>query len=127
MGVGQPYPWNVEIAGLTPPSSDSNVTNDALYTNSTLAFDATTGELKWYHQYLPIDTLDLDYVYERLLIDLPVDGQERSTVVTTGKIGIIEAIDRTTGEWLWAKETCAAERGALDRSGNWREGRSIRR
>lgn len=104
-GVGQPYPWNVEIAGLTPKSSDPNVTNEALYTNSTLAIDPHTGELKWYHQYLPTDSLDLDYVYERLLIDLPVKGETRKTVVTTGKLGITEALDRTTGEWLWATET----------------------
>jgi alcohol dehydrogenase (cytochrome c) len=104
-GVGQPYPWNVEIAGLTPKSSDPNVTNDALYTNSTLAIDPSTGDLKWYHQYLPTDSLDLDYVYERMLIDLPVAGETRKQVVTTGKLGIIESLDRTTGEWLWAKET----------------------
>ena len=77
-GVGQPYPWNVEIAGLTPKSSDPNVTNEALYTNSTLAIDPKTGELKWYHQYLPTDSLDLDYVYERLLVDLPVNGEMRN-------------------------------------------------
>ncbi len=104
-GVGQVYPWNVEIAGLTPPSADPNVTNEALYTNSTLAIDPTTGELKWYHQYLPTDSLDLDYVYERMLIDLPFEGETRKQVVTTGKIGIIESLDRNTGEWLWAKET----------------------
>ena len=96
-GVGQPYPWNVEIAGLTPPSSDPNVTNEALYTNSTLAIDPNSGELKWYHQYLATDSLDLDYVYERMIID--------DMLVTTGKIGIIEAIDRKDGKWLWAKET----------------------
>ena len=104
-GVGQPYPWIAEISGLLPKSDDPNVTNNALYTDSTLAIDPTTGELKWYHQYLPNDSLDLDYVYERLLIDLPVDGEERKMVVTSGKIGIVEALDRTTGEWLWAKET----------------------
>lgn len=104
-GVGQPYPWIAEMNGLLPPSSDPSVTNEALYTNSTLAIDPNTGELKWYHQYLPTDSLDLDYVYERLLIDLPVDGQERKTVVTVGKTGIIEAIDRTNAEWLWHKET----------------------
>lgn len=96
-GVGQPYPWNVELAGLTPPSSDPGVTNEALYTNSTLAIDPTNGDLKWYHQYLPTDSLDLDYVYERMIID--------DELVTTGKLGIIEAIDRTDGKWLWAKET----------------------
>ena len=26
-------------------------------------------------------------------------------MVTTGKLGIIEAIDRTNGQWLWHKET----------------------
>jgi alcohol dehydrogenase (cytochrome c) len=105
MGVGQPYPWNAEISGLSPKSSDPNVTNNALYTDSTLAIEPKTGDLKWYHQYLANDTLDLDYVYERLLVDLPVKGEDRKQVVTTGKLGIIESLDRTTGEWLWAKET----------------------
>ncbi len=104
-GVGQPYPWNAEMSGLSPKSADPNVTNDALFTNSTLAFDPNTGELKWYHQHLPNDTLDLDYVYERMLIDLPVDGTNRKMTVTTGKIGIVEALDRTTGEYLWNVET----------------------
>ena len=104
-GVGQPYPWISEISGLLPESSDPNVTNDALYTNSTLAIEPRTGELKWYHQYLPNDSLDLDYVYERILVDLPFDGEDRQMVVTTGKLGIIEAIDRVSGEWLWAEET----------------------
>jgi alcohol dehydrogenase (cytochrome c) len=104
-GVGQPYPWNAEISGLSPKNPDPKFTNDALYTDSTLAIEPKTGELKWYHQYLKNDTLDLDYVYERLLIDLPFKGQDRKMVVTTGKLGIIEALDRTTGEWLWAKET----------------------
>jgi len=106
IGVGQPYPWNMEMAGLLPRSTDPNLSNEGLYTNSTLAIDPTTGELKWYHQYLPTDSLDLDYVYERILIDdLDVDGQPHDVVVTTGKLGIIEALDRVTGEWLWAQET----------------------
>jgi alcohol dehydrogenase (cytochrome c) len=105
MGVGQPYPWNAELAGLKPKSSDPDVTNNALYTDSTLAIDPKSGDLKWYHQYLATDTLDLDYVYERLLVDLPFKGEERKQVVTTGKLGIIESLDRTTGDWLWAKET----------------------
>lgn len=104
-GVGQPYPWIAEINGLLPKSSDPKVTNDALYTDSTLAIDPKTGELKWYHQYLKTDTWDLDYVYERMLIDMPIDGKDTKTVVTSGKLGILEALDRTNGDWLWAKET----------------------
>ena len=105
MGTGQPYPWNMEMAGLKPKSSDPTVTNDALYTNTTLAINATSGEIEWYHQHLPTDGLDLDYVYERILVDLPFNGKMRKQVVTTGKIGIIESIDRTNGKWLWNKET----------------------
>ena len=105
IGTGQPYPWNMEMAGLAPLSSDPNLNNDALYTNSTLAIDANSGEVKWHHQYLPTDGLDLDYVYERILIDTEFGGKMRKQVVTIGKIGIIESVDRTTGEWLWAKET----------------------
>jgi alcohol dehydrogenase (cytochrome c) len=109
-GVGQPYPWIAEMNGLLPPSGEPGVTNDALYTDSTLAIDAPTGELKWYHQYLKMDTWDLDYAYERMLIDLPFDGQEKKQLVTVGKLGIIESIDRTNGDWLWAKETISARR-----------------
>ena len=104
-GVGQPYPWPAVINGLLPKSPDPKVTNNAAYTDSTLAIDPKTGKLVWHHQYLSTDTLDLDYVYERLLIDLPVNGQTRKTVVTSGKLAIIEAIDRVNGEWLWGKET----------------------
>src|SRR5204862_7576698 len=32
-------------------------------------------------------------------------GHVGKAVGTTGKLGIIEAIDRTNGEWLWHKET----------------------
>ena len=102
-GVGQPYPWIAEMRGTLP--AKPNTDNRALYSDSTLAIDPTSGTLKWYHQYLLNDTWDLDYVYERQLMDLPFNGQTRKMVVTTGKLGIIEALDRTTGEWLWAKET----------------------
>jgi alcohol dehydrogenase (cytochrome c) len=104
-GVGQPYPWPAVVNGLLPASDDPNVTNDALYTNATLALDPKTGDLKWHFQHMPNDSLDLDYVYERLIIDGPVEGEDRQMVITTGKTGIIEALDRTTGEWLWHKET----------------------
>ena len=40
-----------------------------------------------------------------MLVDLTVNGEPRKALVTTGKLGIIEAIDRTNGQWLWHKET----------------------
>ncbi|MYZ46481.1 pyrroloquinoline quinone-dependent dehydrogenase [Propylenella binzhouense] len=102
-GVGQPYPWIAEMRGTRPHEEGHG--HESLYSDSTLAIDPKTGELKWYHQYLEDDTWDLDYVYERILVDLPVNGADRKLLVTTGKLGIIEAIDRTNGEWLWATET----------------------
>jgi alcohol dehydrogenase (cytochrome c) len=105
-GVGQPYPWIAEMSGLLPASDQEGVTNSALYSDSTLAIDPDTGEMKWYHQHLPNDTWDLDYAYERILVDLPgEDGSTTKALVTTGKLGIIEAIDRTSGDWLWGQET----------------------
>ena len=102
-GVGQPYPWIAEMRGTLPKQEGEN--NDALYSDSTLALEPKTGKMKWYHQYLKDDTWDLDYVYERQLINLPFNGENKKMLVTTGKLGIIEAIDATNGDWLWAKET----------------------
>jgi alcohol dehydrogenase (cytochrome c) len=102
-GVGQPYPWIAEMRGTTPKKEGMD--NSALYTDSTLAIEPKTGKMKWHHQHLANDTLDLDYAYERVLVDLPVDGVMRKAVVTAGKIAIVEALDRTNGQFLWAKET----------------------
>jgi alcohol dehydrogenase (cytochrome c) len=102
-GTGQPYPWIAEMRGTQPKKP--GVKSNAMYSDTTLAINPDTGKLEWYHQHLEDDTWDLDYVYERQLIDLPVNGETRKAVVTTGKLGIVEALDRTNGQWLWHKET----------------------
>jgi PQQ-dependent dehydrogenase (methanol/ethanol family) len=102
-GTGQPYPWIAEMRGTMPAKPGAK--HNAMYSDSTLALNPDTGQLKWYHQHLEDDTWDLDYVYERLLVDLPVNGETRKAVVTSGKLGILEALDRTNGQWLWHKET----------------------
>jgi alcohol dehydrogenase (cytochrome c) len=101
-GTGQPYPWLADMRGTTPKKE--GMRNDALYSDSTLAIEPNTGKLRWFRQHLQDDTWDLDYVYERMLVDLTVNGQRRKALVTSGKLGILEAIDRTNGEWLWHKE-----------------------
>ncbi|MFO7544107.1 MAG: PQQ-binding-like beta-propeller repeat protein [Trueperaceae bacterium] len=102
-GTGQPYPWIAEMNGLLPANPAAS--NDALYTDTTLALRPATGELVWFHQWLPTDTWDLDYAYEQVLVDLEIDGETVPALVAVGKLGIVEAIDRRTGEWLWATET----------------------
>jgi alcohol dehydrogenase (cytochrome c) len=51
---------------------------DNLYTNSTVALDADTGELKWHFQYTPGDYMDYDEVGVQLLMDTKVDGEDPS-------------------------------------------------
>ena len=70
------------------------VTTEALYTNSTIALNADTGELVWHYQHMPNDQLDHDWAYERQIINLPVDGEMRKAIVTGGKEAIFEAVRR---------------------------------
>jgi alcohol dehydrogenase (cytochrome c) len=103
IGTGQPYPWIAEMSGLWPVNPGSNA--DALYTDTTLAIRPSTGEIVWYYQWLPNDTWDLDYAYEQILVDLEHDGETVPALVTVGKLGIIEAVDRRDGSYLWGVET----------------------
>jgi alcohol dehydrogenase (cytochrome c) len=74
---------------------------DALYSNTTLALNPDTGALKWYFQNAPGETLDLDEVFERVLID---HGPQK-TVMTVGKSGLMWKLDRVTGRFLDVTET----------------------
>ena len=83
-GTSQAKPWARAARGTD---------GDALYTNSTLALDLSTGEMKWYYQHLPGETLDMDEVFERILIDY--DG--RRSVFTMGKMAVLWELDLPTG------------------------------
>jgi alcohol dehydrogenase (cytochrome c) len=93
-GIAQAKPW-------VPASRGMTTFDKALYTSSTVALNADTGKLAWYHQHAPGEALDLDEVFERVLIDM--DG--RKLVFTIGKPGILWKLDRSTGEFLGYKET----------------------
>jgi alcohol dehydrogenase (cytochrome c) len=92
-GVAQAKPWLRASRGTKNGS--------ALYTSATLALDVDTGALKWHHSHAPGESLDLDEVFERVLID--TDGQK--AVFTVGKPGILWKLDRTNGKFLGYKET----------------------
>ncbi len=93
-GVAQAKPW-------APPSRHMSIHDAGLYTNSTLAIDIDTGELVWHFQHVPGEALDLDEVFERVLVDR--DG--RKLVLSIGKHGILWKNDRETGEFLGYTET----------------------
>ncbi len=85
--TGQPYPW---------PRVTRGHDGAALYTNSTLALNPDTGAMNWYHQYVPAETLDLDEVFEHVLVD--VNGEERFYKI--GKGGILWVMNRETGAYI---------------------------
>jgi alcohol dehydrogenase (cytochrome c) len=92
-GTAQAKPWMPASRGMT--------TNDkALFSSSTVALDVDTGQLKWYFQHAPAETMDLDIVFERLL----VDSAGQNFVFTAGKDGILWKLDRKTGKYLGHKE-----------------------
>ena len=93
-GVAQAKPWVAASRGMT-------TRDPALYTNSTVALRPETGDLAWHFQHVPGETLDLDEVYERVLVDLG----SRKVVFSAGKHGILWKLDRETGAFLSHKET----------------------
>ncbi|MFM1895799.1 MAG: hypothetical protein RLZZ385_873 [Pseudomonadota bacterium] len=93
-GTAQQKPW-------APPSRHMTIHDVGLYTNSTVALNVDTGELDWYFQHVPAEALDLDEVFERVL----VDRGDQKLVFSLGKHGILWKNDRVTGKFLGFKET----------------------
>jgi alcohol dehydrogenase (cytochrome c) len=93
-GTAQAKPW-------MPVSRGMRTIDKALYTSATVALDADTGKLAWHFQHAPGEALDLDIVFERVL----VDSGDQKLVFTAGKDGILWKLDRTTGKYLGHKET----------------------
>jgi len=93
-GVGNTY----DTAPLRDLKPGGN--NDALFTESTLAFEPRTGKLAWYFQHQKNDQFDLDWVFDRVVGTLTVDGQPRRVVITGGKDGLFDALDARTGRYI---------------------------
>jgi len=82
--------------GTGQAKAGKNGIGDKLFSNATVALDVDTGKLKWYHQPAPDEGLDLDEVYEKILID---EGP-RKLLLTAGKKGILWELDRASGKFL---------------------------
>ena len=92
-GTAQAKPW-------MPVSRGMYTLDKGLYTSSTVALDADTGKLAWYYSHAPGEALDLDIVFERVL----VDSAGQNLVFTVGKDSVIWKLDRKTGKYLGHKE-----------------------
>jgi len=92
-GTGNPGPWNPDQRP-----------GDNKWTSGIFARDADTGEAVWAYQWSPHDLWDYDGVNEQILLDLPINGQTRQTLVRPERNGYIYVLDRKTGEVLSADQ-----------------------
>ena len=92
-GAAQAKPWHRE----------SRETGNAslLYTSATLALDPDTGEIKWYYQYVPGESFDMDEHFAFINVD--VEGRRSGFMM--GKHGVLWEVDRETGELIRANDT----------------------
>ena len=90
-GTSNPGPWNAEQRP-----------GDNKYTAGVFARDADTGDAVWFYQMSPHDLWDYDGVNEQVLVDLPLGGQTRKTMLRADRNGYLYVMDRTTGQVISA-------------------------
>ena len=98
--------------GNPGPDYDGTVREgDNLYSDSVVALDADTGELKWYFQFTPHDIHDWDSTQIPILADTSFGGEQRKLMLFPNRNAFFYVLDRETGEFLlgtpYAKQTWA--------------------
>ena len=92
-GVGNPGPdWNSEQRP-----------GDNLYSDSVVALDPDTGELKWHFQFTPNDAYDYDAVQVPVLVDRDWKGKPAKLMLWANRNGYFYVLDRVTGKFLLGK------------------------
>ena len=89
-GIGNPGPdWN----------GDGRL-GDNLYSDSVVALDADTGQLRWHFQFTPHDVFDYDAVQVPVLANLEWRGAMRKVMLFANRNGFFYVLDRATGQYL---------------------------
>jgi len=91
-------------AGNPSPDYDGSArVGKNLFTNSTIALDIATGDLRWYYQAVHHDLWDWDHVTGPLLFDVTgADGEVIKGVAAAGKNCLFYMWDRATGKPIHA-------------------------
>jgi PQQ-dependent dehydrogenase (methanol/ethanol family) len=85
------------------PNPDLDGTNrrgDNLYSDSIVALDVHSGELKWYYQEVKHDVWDYDAVSNVVLFDVHQNGETIPAAGEAGKVGWVYILDRRTGKLI---------------------------
>ena len=74
-----------------------------LYSDSVVALDARTGQLRWYFQFTPSDDHGWDSTHQPVLADIKWQGQTTPALLLANRNAFFYALDRKTGRFLFAK------------------------
>lgn len=77
---------------------------DNLYSDSVIALDASTGQLRWHFQFTPHDVNDMDSNQIPLLLDATFKGRPRKLMLFANRNAFYYILDRLTGEFLQATQ-----------------------
>jgi PQQ-dependent dehydrogenase (methanol/ethanol family) len=83
-----------------PDLDGTNRSGDNLYTDSIVALDVHSGELKWYYQEVPHDVWDYDAASNVVLFDVHQNGETIPAAGEAGKVGWVFIVDRRTGKLI---------------------------
>ena len=95
VGVANPAPF----PGTAEWPNGTSRPGPNLYTDSVVALDLRSGELRWFHQVTPHDLFDRDQVHT-----LIADTGKDDVVVSAGKSGVLVGLDPDDGTRLWRTE-----------------------
>ena len=94
VNIGNPIPqWGGELRA-----------GDNLFSDSLVALDVETGEVKWHYQTTHHDIWEADNSSPPILYDAMVDGEPRKAVASVTTYGYLFIFDRETGEPIWPVE-----------------------
>ena len=94
---------NLTYWGTGNPSPDwypAQRLGDNLYTDSVIAVNPDTGELKWHFQFTPHDAYDYDSVQIPVLVDRDWNGRPARLMLWANRNGFFYVLDRATGAFL---------------------------
>ena len=101
-------------------------TGDNLYSDSVLALNPDTGDLRWHFQYTPHDVWDYDATNGLIVIDIKHAGKTVRAVAQPNRNGYLYVLNAATGKFIngaqyveklnWAKGLDANGRPRVDKS-----------
>lgn len=94
---------NLTYWGIGNPGPDWNPDQrkgDNLYSDSVVALDPDTGQLKWHFQFTPNDGYDYDSVQVPILADITWKGAPTKVMMWANRNGYFYVLNRATGKFL---------------------------